>query len=251
MKGKIIWTILGFLMVVAMVLASCGKTTPTTTPTTTPPTTTSTTTAPPTTKPPTTTPTTGAKWWDKFGTPQYGGTITYGLSYMDVTFDNMTFVGTQWDYWWEPLFTRSWTYDRSQWDFKLYYTPDEATVGCLVESWEMTDPVTITLHIRKGVTWQNKPPTNGREFTADDVAQHYARQMGSGYGYTQPATMNASYFVNWASVTTTDKYTIIFKFKQPSALNYNSIALYYAPNLIEAPEAVKLEGELFVIGRMP
>ena len=41
--------------------------------------------------------------------------------------------------------------------------------GSLAESWELVDDETIRYYIRKGVKWQNKPPVNGREFTADDA----------------------------------------------------------------------------------
>ena len=39
----------------------------------------------------------------------------------------------------------------------------------LAESWELADANTLVFHVRKGVHWQDKPPLNGRELTADDV----------------------------------------------------------------------------------
>jgi len=41
--------------------------------------------------------------------------------------------------------------------------------GSLAESWELPDNQTAIWHIRKGVRWQNVPPANGREYTADDA----------------------------------------------------------------------------------
>jgi peptide/nickel transport system substrate-binding protein len=42
--------------------------------------------------------------------------------------------------------------------------------GELAESWELPDATTIIFHLRKGVRYQNKPPVNGRELVAQDVA---------------------------------------------------------------------------------
>ena len=56
----------------------------------------------------------------------------------------------------------------------------------LAESWELTDPQTVTVYLREGVYWQDKPPVNGREFTADDVVYNYDRLLGTGSGFTEP-----------------------------------------------------------------
>src|SRR3990170_8744577 len=41
--------------------------------------------------------------------------------------------------------------------------------GDLAESWSQPSETTYVFKLRKGVRWQNKPPVNGRELTADDV----------------------------------------------------------------------------------
>lgn len=41
--------------------------------------------------------------------------------------------------------------------------------GQLAETWEMPDPASVVFGIRRGVTWRDQPPTDGRELTADDV----------------------------------------------------------------------------------
>jgi peptide/nickel transport system substrate-binding protein len=242
---KIAWLMLTLLMVIVLFLTACGNKTTTSTTTTSSTTTSATITTSSTTATSTSTvkPTTGVgNWWDKFGEPQYGGTITYGTSSSDTTFDNMTFIGSQFNAWLETPFTRDWTLDRTKWAFNLNYVPDFAYVGHLVESWESSDPVTMILHMRKGVYFQNKPPVNGRELTADDVAQHYARQLGNGYGYTKPSAMNARFLTTINTATAKDKYTVEIKFKQASAVNFNTLAVSNAVNQIEAPEVVKLEG---------
>ena len=44
-------------------------------------------------------------------------------------------------------------------------------VGELAESFEMISIDTVIIKLRKGIHWQNVPPVNGREFTADDVVE--------------------------------------------------------------------------------
>ena len=48
---------------------------------------------------------------------------------------------------------------------------------------------------------------------------------------------------NWESVTATDRYTVVFKFKTPSAgVAFQSIADRFPLNVIEPPEVVKEQG---------
>lgn len=52
-------------------------------------------------------------------------------------------------------------------------TPDKpcqvSLRGDLAESWKWVDDRTLEMKLRQGVKFQNKPPVNGRELTADDV----------------------------------------------------------------------------------
>lgn len=86
----------------------------------------------------------------------------------------------------------------------------EVQVGCLAEGWELADPLTIVYHIRKGVHFHNKPPTNGREMTAEDVAFSLTRLYK-----TAPSYHHGSY--NWdthiESIEATDRYTVVIKAK--------------------------------------
>ena len=50
--------------------------------------------------------------------------------------------------------------------------------GGLAESWEIIQPDTIIYTIRRGVHWQNKPPVNGAELTAEDVVFTYMMLYG-------------------------------------------------------------------------
>jgi len=56
--------------------------------------------------------------------------------------------------------------------------------GDLAEAWSFTDPGTFIINLRHGVMWQNVPPANGREFTADDIVFNYDRMYGLGSGMT-------------------------------------------------------------------
>ena len=86
----------------------------------------------------------------------------------------------------------------------------------LAESWEFADPGTYVVHLRKGIHWQDIPPVNGREFTADDIAYHYHRLYGLGHGFTKRGPGAHYHFTTLKSVTAIDKYTVVFKWKEPN-----------------------------------
>jgi peptide/nickel transport system substrate-binding protein len=220
-KSKFLWLILSCLMVLSLVLASCStKTTPTTTPTTKPTTTAIlTTTLTSSTAVTATTPTAGAKWWDSLGVPQYGGTLTIRIKSDPRTFD--TYFGRDgtgidaWNY--ETLGMADWALDRQIYNFQVDDILPQYKVGRLAENWEQPDLQTIIFHIRKGVRWWDKAPANGREFTAYDVEWFWRRQLGLGSGFTKPSSFIGA--TTWAmvnSVTATDKYTVVFKAKEPT-----------------------------------
>jgi peptide/nickel transport system substrate-binding protein len=212
MKRELIYAILCILIVFSMVLTSC--TTQRTTPSTK-------TTPQPSTAPATSTPTAQAHWWDKFGEPQYGGTLTVRTVPLAWTsFDPNVVMGMQayqWEY--ETLFTNNWTVDRDIWSFKPGFVPVEYTQGLLAESWEQVDPSTVRVQLRQGIHWQNKPPLNGREFTAEDVQYSCDRMLGTGSGFTERTMLANMAIPNVERVVATSKYTVEVHFNQSSALN--------------------------------
>ena len=255
MKKGAIWIALTCLMVTSMVLASCNKTTTTTTSTSTATststtittkTTTTTTTAPSTT---TTTTTAGAgNWWDSLGVPEYGGEMVIRLS---SDLGNWEPDGPQalniMSGWLEKLVGDDWKLDPKVFDYSIIWRPPDYVKGSLAENWEFTDPSTIVFHLRKGIRWQDIPPMNGREFTADDVLFHFNRQYGLGGGYTvsNPLVVLGSKFKDLISMTAPDKYTVTFKWKTPNPEAIMETVLTNSNELcIEAPEAVKLWGNL-------
>lgn len=186
---------------------------------------------------------TQANWWDKFGQPKYGGAINVAVSgFRGISYDVVNPTDGNIPLWYDALFGKSWTVDRAKWSFDGMYTPEEYIVGNLVDTWEWTDPTTLTVRLHQGVKFQNKAPVNGRELTSEDVVTHYDRLMGTGHGYTQPLVFWASTLANWEKVTAVDKYTITFKFKTVSVTNFTSVSDPSNLNDIEAPEWVALGG---------
>ena len=85
----------------------------------------------------------------------------------------------------------------------------ELETGCLAESWEMPDDETIIYHIRKGVHWHNKPPVNGREYTAEDAAWSLERSFMTPTAYLYGAYVRPGYApTSWTAL---DKYTLEVK----------------------------------------
>ena len=150
MKRKLAWLILSCIMALSMVLASCGGDA-------------------------------GVaeeeeeevvyeNWWDVFGEPEYGDTLTIRVTAIDTSPD--PWESTQTTDVYDRLFIFDWTLDRDIWSFKLWQAPSPTYWGGgLVESWEWTDPQTLVCQIREGVHWQDKAPVNGRELTAEDIVE--------------------------------------------------------------------------------
>jgi len=81
--------------------------------------------------------------------------------------------------------------------------PDEYIVGCLAETFEFTDPLTIVFHIRHGVMWTGNANIGmePRELTAYDCEFSMNRYFASPFGHGR------WFFV--ASIEATDKYTLV------------------------------------------
>ncbi len=86
----------------------------------------------------------------------------------------------------------------------------EHKVGSLAERWEIQGKETIIFHLRKGVKWHNKPPTNGRELTADDVVFSIKRQCTLATAYFKRTYPKAA---ETLEITAPDPYTVVVKTK--------------------------------------
>jgi peptide/nickel transport system substrate-binding protein len=107
----------------------------------------------------------------------------------------------------------------------------------LAERWEEPDDLTYVFYLRKGVRWQNKPPLNGRELTAEDVKFTYDRflaEKGNPLRYMLDPVDR---------VEVVDPYAVRFRLKEP---------FVWLPNMLANPvgtwilprEAVDKHGDL-------
>jgi len=106
--------------------------------------------------------------------------------------------------------------DPAVFNFRLGFTPNDYIKGTLALSWEYSDPGTIVVHLRQGIHWQDIPPANGREFTADDVVWDIHRMYGGGDGFTKPSPFITTVWTDLKSATAIDKYTVVFAWKTPN-----------------------------------
>jgi peptide/nickel transport system substrate-binding protein len=188
-------------------------------------------------------------WWDKLGKPQYGGEIVVRSVRDILNFDpyNGAHLTQLYTAWLERPFSEDWTLDPAVFDYQTM-APNQYMKGLLAESWEFTDPRTFVIHVRKGIHWQNLPPVNGREFTADDIAFHFHRLLGLGSGFTKPAPYHATVasFRELKSVIAVDRYTVVFKWSTPNPeFILETMVTNHNPTLaIGAHEVVEQWGDL-------
>jgi peptide/nickel transport system substrate-binding protein len=116
-------------------------------------------------------------------------------------------------------------------------TPGTFTVEPdLAERWEELDD-TVVFHLRRGVRWHNKPPVNGREFTAEDVKFTYDRfltEKGNPLRYMLDPVDR---------VDVVDRYTVRFRLKEPFVWLVNMLA-NPTGTWIVAREVVEKYGDL-------
>jgi len=147
----------------------------------------------------------------------------------------------------QDLFADDWTLDPSVFSYNITWRPPNYVKGLLAESWEFTDPTTWVVHLHQGIHWQNIPPVNGREFTADDVVYQYDRMLGLGDGFTTPS-LSETGVPSWqslVSITANDKYTVAFKWETSNVeFILDTMFAFDDANFMVAPEAVKEWGDL-------
>ena len=90
----------------------------------------------------------------------------------------------------------------------------------LVEKWEVPDPTHVVMRVRQGVKSHNKPPWNGREFTAEDLVfnlERYSGATAAAEGIPRGAFVQADRFSAMDRAEAVDKYTVRITMKQPSS----------------------------------
>ena len=178
--------------------------------------------------------------------PRYGGTFTYAVNFPEPGHI---------DLWWGHLFgtyvpgvlekpsIANWAIDRNEWRMNTANTPLWTLTGALAESWATPDDTTIVLNIRKGVHWHDKPPMNGREFTADDMVFNYHRLLGLGSGFTERSpTLGDLGAVPIESITASDKWTVVIKLERPHLFALRPI-LDWVTLFMYPPEVIKEHGD--------
>jgi ABC-type transport system substrate-binding protein len=82
----------------------------------------------------------------------------------------------------------------------------------LIESWEEVEVgARYVLHVRKGATWENKAPTNGRAFDAEDVVYNLKYASGLSDPSKAAQIVRSSWYRGLQSVTAIDKSTVEMK----------------------------------------
>lgn len=153
--------------------------------------------------------------------PNYGGTLNIGTVYP--TLSALSWDPEDWNWknnhdagmFYEQLFAAD--LDKSVGnggDFPFFadaYIPSAAIRGELAETWEWEDPLTLAIHLRRGVMFPEKPNVmEARELTADDVVFSFDRQNES------PKKIGG-YFDHIDSVTARGSHTVEFKFNRYNA----------------------------------
>jgi peptide/nickel transport system substrate-binding protein len=107
----------------------------------------------------------------------------------------------------------------------------------LAEGWEEPDDLTYVFHLRRGVTWHNKPPLNGRELVADDVKFTFDRFLN------EKANVLRDQLEPVERIEVVDRYTVKFLLKEPFVWLPTRLADSSSMWII-APEVVEKFGDL-------
>ena len=142
-------------------------------------------------------------------TPQYGGVFnmcqTTSREFMYNPFGDIMLQG---GLMYESFIQGDWYIPRDKWEYGGPWFPPEHWAGWLAESWEMNDPATVTIKLRSGIHWWNRPPANGRELVAADIKKFFM------YFLESPKTYKLD-LVNIDYIDCPDKYTVVFHLKEP------------------------------------
>ena len=175
--------------------------------------------------------------------PQYGGTFNAPLGPYAVNTDSYFAYATQLAGVVEKLGQTNWGIDRDEYSF-LGYVPISAITGQLAESWVMTDDKTYVFSIRKGVNWHDKAPMNGRKLDAYDVEYNFHRMTGLGkFSEAGPSPVGEWSKLPFESITATDKWTVVFKLKEPK-LGVLKLILSDYWVFILPPEVIEEHGDV-------
>lgn len=152
---------------------------------------------------------------------EYGGTLNVGTVY--ITLSALSWDPADWNWklnhdagmFYEQLFSGD--LDRSlgrggKYHFRSQgWLPSGSIRGELAESWEWPDPLTLVVHLRRGIFFPDKPGVmKSRQLDAHDVVFSYRRLDES------PKKI-ASYFDHIDTVEALDDHTVVFRFNEYNA----------------------------------
>ena len=198
-------------------------------------------------------------WGEMVEKPRYGGKMTFHEDIAQAGAIVDWTMGEAWSIRDARVCETLWRADYSKreygWDGRA--VPLEALRGQILESWEMPDDTTLVFHVRQGIYWHDKPPMNGREFIAEDVAYNYRRYFAMGefeggnpHVYAGPSIIDAI-----VSIEATDKWTVVIKIKQyqyDTVMNLANGGSYHMlpPELIEQ-EGGSIDDWRLIVGTGP
>jgi ABC-type dipeptide transport system, periplasmic component len=103
----------------------------------------------------------------------------------------------------------------------------------LAESWETSDNVTWTFHLRQGVQWQK----GYGEFTAEDVLYSFNRILDP-----DTASPYAAELAGIESMEAPDPYTVVIKLSAPNGNFLHTVANYHQGQIVKK-EAIEAAGD--------
>ena len=182
--------------------------------------------------------------------PRYGGTLTYATVMPETGAADEALNGRSGLLLVQGVLEKpsiaNWALPADEWGRSMVSsdTPLWSLTGSLAESWETPDDTTIVLNIRQGVHWHDKPPMNGRELTADDIAYNYHRYLGLGSGFTEVAPGAGPLgAVGVESVTATDQWTVVIELERPNPVALFTLLQWYTFD-IHPPEVIEEHGNI-------
>ena len=153
--------------------------------------------------------------------PQYGGTLNIGTH--SAALSALSWDPADWNWkqnhdtgmYFEQLFAADLDQSKNKggpFAFTMQaYLPAGSIRGELAETWEWEDPLTLVVHLRKGVMFPDKPGVmKRRELVADDVVFSFERQAAS-------PKIIATYFDHIDRVIARDDHTVVFEFNEFNA----------------------------------
>jgi peptide/nickel transport system substrate-binding protein len=175
----------------------------------------------------------------KEGAPKYGGSITVAPATITEQFDPAS-AGSAMDSImhfnvYETLGAADWTKGPAG-TGEINFTESIAGkwfVPSLAASWTIESPTKFIFNLRQGVRFQNKPPVNGREVTADDWV----------YSMTRTGTIGSLIRFRFPpeKVYAQGKYTVVVEFTVPKydALKFLNYMFYvYPPEIVGADNTI-------------